>query len=212
MKKSDKLKRIQVVINYVLNTPEAQKGLNNVGFAKAEVLQGKALLEKVRLLDAVQQKEYGDRYQATDELDHARRQAWELYVKHLADARHALKEQRGYWKALELSGPRKTDLFGWLAQAHTFYGNVDQVKQILTQYNVTEAELQQGESMINAVIEAYSVRQKEDSEAQAATLQRNEALNALDEWMRRFTKSAKLAFDSDTQTLKALGLVSKTVA
>ena len=209
MKKSDKLKRAQVAIDYTLGTPAVQKAMNKVGFSKADMLQGKALLEQVRLLDAAQRKEYGERYKATDELTEARQQARTLYIKHLEAARFALKEQRGYWNTLELNGARKDDLFGWLAQAHTFYSNVSSVKDILAKYNLTEAELQQGASMIDAVIASYNVRQKEDNEAQAATTQRNEAMEKLDTWMSRFIQTARLAFADDAQTLKGLGLVSK---
>ena len=209
MKKADKLKRIRVAIDYALRIPEIQKTLAEVGFSKADLTRGKALLERVQMLDAVQQKEYGDRYQATDELTKAKQQAWALYTRHLATARFALKEERGHWKTLELSGKRKADLFGWLTQARTFYDNAPLVKTILAKYDLSEAELQQGASMIDAVIEAYNVRQKEDSEAQAATQQRNEVLAQLESWMRRFAQSARLAFIDDTQTLKGLGLMSR---
>ena len=203
------MKRVQLAIDYTLRTPEVQKGLNRVGFSKADIQQGKVLLGQVQMLNAVQQKEYGDRYQATDELAKARQQARERYMWHLEVARLALKDQRGLWKTLELGGERKTNLFGWLVQAQTFYHNVDLVKPALAQYNLTEAELQQGASMLEAVIEAYNVRQKEDSEAQTATRQRNEALAQLKSWMRRFRMSARLAFADDLTTLRGLGLVSR---
>ena len=203
------MKRVRLAVDYTLRTPEVQKGLNRVGFSKADVVQGKVLLAQVQLLDAAQQKEYGDRYQATDALAEARQQARERYMRYLEIARLALKDQRGIWTTLEMSGERKTNLFGWLAQAQTFYHNANLVAPALAQYNLTEAELQQGASMIEAVFEAYHVRQKEDNEAQTATQQRNEALTQLKTWMRRFTMSARLAFADDAVTLKGLGLVSK---
>ena len=209
MKKSEKLKRIQTAIDYTLRTPEAQKALNKLSFPKSEMLQGRALLEHVRMLDTAQRKEYGDQHQATDELRRARQQARQQYIKHVAAARFALKDHRGYWTTLELAGERKRDLFGWLAQAHTFYGNVEPVKAILAQYNLTEEELQQGKSMIEAVIEAYNVRQKESNEAQTATQQRDEVMSQLHDWMRRFSQTARLAFAHDPQILKGMGLVSK---
>ena len=212
MKKSDKLKRVQTAVDYTLRTPEVQKALNKLGFPKADVLQGRALLNRVRLLDAAQQKEYGDQYQATDELKQARQQARKLYLKHLQGARYALKHHRGHWKTLELNGKRKADLFGWLSQAYTFYGNVHLVKHILEQYNLPEAELQQAQSMIDAVTEAYQAWKKESNEALVATQQRNQAIEQLEAWMRRFSQTARLAFAHEPQTLKALGLVSRVTA
>ncbi len=209
MKKSKKLKRVQTAVDYALSNPTALKNLNRVGISRADVLQGKALAEQVHLLDAAQRKEYGEQYQATDELTQARQEARALYMKHLDTARFALKEHRGHWNTLELSGARKGDLFGWLEQARTFYSNVALVKDILTRYDLSEAELQQGQSMIDAVHAAHHARQKEATEAQAATTQRNEAVEKLDAWMRHFAQSARLAFVNDPHTLKGLGLVSK---
>ena len=209
MNKSTKLKRVQTAVEYALGNPAVLKALNAVGFPKADVLLGKALAEKVQLLDAAQRKEYGEQYQATDELTQARQEARALYMKHLDTARFALKEQRGHWNTLELSGARKDDLHGWLEQARNFYSNVVSVKDILVRYDLSEAELLQGESMIEAVRAAHNVRQKEATEAQAATTQRNEAVEKLDAWMRHFAQSARLAFVDDPHTLKGLGLVSK---
>ena len=209
MKQTDRIQRARVAIDYTLRTPGMQKELNRVGFTKADVQRGKTLLAKVQLLDAAQQKEYGDRYQATDALAQARQQAREQYMQHLEVARLALKNQRGIWKTLEMNGARKTNLFGWLAQARTFYHNAELVASALAQYNITEAELQQGASMVEAVMEAYDTRQQEDREAQQATRQRNNAMDELKAWMRRFTLSAQLAFAEDPATLKELGLVSR---
>ena len=209
MKKSEKLTRVQTAVDYSLSNPAALKALNKVGISKTDVLQGKALAEQVRLLDSAQRKEYGEQYQATDELTKARLEARAIYMKHLDAARFAFKEKRGYWNMLELSGARKDDLHGWLEQARTFYSNVVAVKDTLVRYDVSEAELLQGESMIEAVRAAHNVRQKEATEAQATTTQRNEVIEKLDAWMRHFTQSARLAFVDDPHTLKGLGLVTK---
>lgn len=203
------MKRVQLAIDYTQRTPHVQQALKRVGFSAADIQQGKALYEHVQMLNVAQKQEYGDRYRATDALIEARRQARAQYMRHLEVARLALKDQRGVWNTLELSGERKANLFGWLAQAHTFYHNVGLVQATLAKYNLPEAELQQGTSMIEAVIEAYHVRQKEGTEAQVATRQRNEILAQLKVWMRRFTMSAKLAFADDPNTLKGLGVVSK---
>ena len=212
MKKSKRLKNIQTAIEYTLNTPTVQEELGKVGFSGADVMKGKAQLAQVRLLDSAQRKEYGDRYQATDNLNQARAEARHMYNKHLEGARYALREHRGYYEMLDLAGPRKDDLFGWLAQAHTFYDNVPQVKKILAQYNLSMAELEQGKSMINTVMDAYNRQRKEAVEAQTATQQRNQAMKEADAWMSRFKRAARMAFADDPQTLKGLGLLSKVEA
>ncbi len=100
-------------------------------------------------------------------------------------------------------------MFGWLSQARTFYTHIQDGKDVMKKFDVTEAELKQGKVMVETVIEAYHVRQKEGSEALTATQQRNRAMEKLDTWMRRFSQTARLAFIEDPNTLKALGLKKK---
>ena len=211
MKKSEKLKRIQGTIDYALRTPMILQALAKLDFPKEDVLEGSALFDEVILLEDAQQKEYGEQYQATEELTQARRDTRALYMKHLELARIGFRNHRAFYKTLLLGGNRRGDLFGWLSQARTFYTYIQDGKDVMKKFDVTEAELKQGKVMVETVIEAYHVRQKEGSEALTATQQRNRAMEKLDAWMRRFSQTARLAFIEDPNTLKALGLKKKVL-
>jgi GTP1/Obg family GTP-binding protein len=209
MKKSERIVWSQMAIDTALNNPAIQKQLQKFGITKESLLAGKSYVEEVLRLEAVQRQELGERYDATDELNRVREQARTLYTKHVVDARHALRDQRGSWEALGLDGKRKIDLFEWLAQADTFYSNVGPVMSILKKYNVTESEVAEAKALIQKVMEAYHARNKEASEAKTATQQRNAALKALNEWMKRFVQTAKLAFADEPRQLEVLGILKK---
>ena len=211
MKKVDKLKRIQGTIDYTLRTPKVLQALARLNFPKEDVLAGSSIFDEVIFFEDAQQKEYGDQYKATEELTQARRDARALYMKHLELARIGFRNHRAFYKTLLLSGNRQGDLFGWLSQARTFYTHIHGGKDVMKKLGVAEAELKQGKEMVETVIEAYHVRQKEGSEALTATQQRDRAMAKLDAWMRRFSQTARLAFIEDPDTLKALGLKKKVM-
>ena len=159
------------------------------------------------MLNHRQKKEYGESYEATDSLELARNEARQLYMRHLGVA---LKDNRGASKTLRLSGNRKRGMFGWLAQARTFYSNVEGVQETLAKFSLTEDELKQGQAMVGAVYQAYGARRKEFGEAKQATQNRDQALEALNEWTRAFISIAKAAFANDSEALELMGLL-KTV-
>lgn len=206
----EQIRRTKVAIDTTLHHPELLKKLTVYGYNKDKMLTGKGLYEKVISLNSAQQKEYGESYDATDSLHIAKAEARQLYMHHVSTARFALKNDRGFWKTLQLSGNRKKGLFGWLEQAQVFYANIGEVMDIIIKYNITEAELEQGQAMVEAVFEAYETRRKELNEARQSTQKRDEALHEMNAWMSRFIRIAELAFDDDAEALEMLGLLKKT--
>lgn len=203
----EQVRRTKVATDAVLQYAHLQKGVAKFGYDKKRILEGKAYYKKVEMLNEVQQKEYGESYDATDSLQKAKAEARQLYMSHLETARFVLKEERGYWKSLQLTGERKRSLFGWLEQARIFYANVAPVQDLLARYNLPAEELQQGQSMIESVHQVHETRRKEFGEAKQATQNRDKALDEMNDWTRKFIHVAKMAFDKDPEALELMGLV-----
>ena len=203
----EQIRRTKTAVEAVLAYARLQEELAAYGYDKKKMLEGKVHWEKVEMLNHLQKKEYGESYEATDSLELARAEARQVYMRHLELARVALKENRGADKTLQLSGTRKRGMFDWLAQARTFYANVEGVKETLTKYSLTEEELKQGQAMIEAVYQAHSTRRKEYSEAKQATQNRNQALEELTAWTSAFVGIAKVAFANDPEALELMGLL-----
>lgn len=211
MKQNERIGWSKTVIDTALSNPSIQKQIAKFGISKEDLLSGKARVDEVIQLGATQLKEKGDSYDATDELNAIRTEAKELFAKHVADARHALRNERGQWEALGLEGRRKNDFFEWLAQAEMFYNNVAPIMPTLKKYNVTDAEIAEARMLLIKVVEAYQKRNREASEAKVATRLRNDAIRELDSWMKRFKQTAQLAFADEPQHLETLGLIIKSI-
>lgn len=205
----EQIRRTRVAVDAVLQHPRLQKGLTRFGYDKKKMSEGQAHYQKVAWLSNVQQQEYGESYDATDALRTAKAEARQRYTEHVEIARLALKNDRGFWKMLQLSGARKRDLFGWLMQARIFYSNAEVVKDTLGKYNLTEAELAQGREMIEAVSQAHETRRREFSEAKQSTQNRDQALQEMNAWTRKLIRAAELAFDTDPEALELMGLLKK---
>ncbi len=206
MKTQERVHRTKTVVSILLANKQLQERMKVYGFGKEALLEGQNFCQQVNTFSVLQQKEYGESYEATDALNIAKDEARSTYQRHLDIARLAFDKERGPWKTLQLGGRRKSALFGWLGQAKVFYGNVGPVADTLKKYNLTATELQQGEAMINAVVDAFEARRKEFNEAKLATKNKNLAIKDMRRWMSDFTRVAEVAFKDTPEALIKLGL------
>lgn len=182
------------------------KRLEEYGYGRKKIQEGKALYEKVKLLQNIFRREQADKLEATEQLRAAFNEAHAVYIRHIKLARMAVPHDRELWDILALSGARNRNLNGWLSQAEIFYANVDQVTDAMATFGVMEDELSQAQAMVEAVVDAKAKQNSEISETQQARLQRDQALNELHQWMRKFKQIARIAFEGNAQELQALGI------
>ncbi len=186
--------------------------MNPLGFTAVELRKGLTLREEILILSVVQQKEYGEQYSATDALHQSKQDAWKVYKLHLQIARLAFAEERGQYKALRLDGSRERNILKWVKQARTFYTNAKNVVAQLKAYGLQAQDLEQGEAMIEAVYQAYDLRDKERDEARQSTQARRQKEAQLTHWMRRYTRALHFAFEYQPEVLQELGLKVKEEA
>jgi len=191
--------------NEVIKTALAEYGITeeklNLGIAKYEEAVG---------LDAAQKKEYGEQFEATDELNRSYNTANKMYVRHVKLARLAMDDNRGMQEKLDIIGQRKKTLSGWLHQAKRFYTNALNSEDVLTalaEYNITAEKLQEGQQLVAAVETASNKQFKEKGEAQNATKSRDAAVDDLQNFMGNFIAVARIALEDRPQILEALGIV-----
>ncbi|MEM8968113.1 MAG: hypothetical protein AAGE93_16965 [Bacteroidota bacterium] len=186
--------------------------MNPLGFTATELRKGLTLREEILILSVVQQKEYGEQYSATDALHQSKQDAWKVYKHHLQIARLAFAEERGQYKALQLDGARERNILKWVKQARTFYTNAKNVVTQLKVYGLQAQDLERGEAMIEAVYQAYDLRDKERDEARQSTQARRQREAQLTYWMRRYTRALHFAFEYQPEVLQELGLKVKEEA
>lgn len=203
----DELESARLAIYGALADPTIIKILTPLGYDRKELLAGKVRYEKVLMHQDQKKGRLNSQKETTHGLREAYKEGYALYVRHVKLARLALEPNRKPWNDLNLSGMRKQSITGWLVQAKEFYSNMEPVKDQLLKQGITEAEIEQAKAMIEAV-EASRVAQNHDrSHAQQAREQRDAVRADLRQWMRRYKKALRFAFDENRQQLEALGMV-----
>lgn len=124
-KKIDELiTKAGIAANNSLQHPEMQPMLAEFGYTTERIGEGKTLLDAAAAQNAKHKKEYGEQFQATDELEIKTQKAYSPYVTFVKIARIALANEPASWTALGLTGNRKKSEAGLLAQFSLFYSNL----------------------------------------------------------------------------------------
>ena len=208
----DFLSWASVALENALNSPDVQAAMSAFGYDEARLLEGVALLETALSHRAGQKEDYGKQYAATL----AMRQAWhaadrQYYALHRRLVRLILRYDADLQRrnALGLNVPKSQRFNLWLDEAVSFYNNVLQDPQIqtaLASYNVTLEDLEQGQAAIQEVKALKGVQDREKTQAQQATKDRDAVFKALNEWLAKFREVARIALADSPQHRESLQL------
>ena len=204
----ERLLAAQVAIDNALGDADVLAALNVFGYDEARLNAGKGLYEEALALVNQQKAEYGDQFEATAVVQAAWEEGDAAYMRALKVARVALKGNQKARAALMLGGARKQSLSGWLEQVAAFYTNLLGDADLMAEmgnFGYDQARLEAEQALIQAVLDANLVQEKEKGEAQEATQQRDAKLDEMDEWMADFKVIALVALEENPQWLEKLG-------
>jgi hypothetical protein len=207
----EQLTEAETALDNALTDASLLDALGAFGYDEATLQEGQTLLEAAQDAQQTMAAEYSDQYEATDALNEAYEEANATYMQHLQVARVALKEHRGAAEGLKLSGRRKRTIPGWADQARTFYDNAladADVQAALGQFGIASEDLTAAQAQVEAVADANSTQEQAKGDAQDATAARDEAVDALDDWMADFRAIARVALEAQPQQLEKLGITS----
>ncbi|MCI5120905.1 MAG: hypothetical protein D3908_06925 [Candidatus Electrothrix sp. AUS4] len=108
---------------------------------------------------------------------------------------------------MTLNQERKRTFSGWLAQANTFFTNLLGDQDALAkyeQYNTPPDAVNAAKDLVDVAEQANIIQAKETGEAQQATLERDEKMDALDKAMSEFYALAELACEDAPELLEML--------
>lgn len=205
-----KILSADVAISAAKEYPEINTAVAEYNYDAPRLDEGKALQKEANTLHKKQIKEYGDQFQATNDLDSIKSKANKMYMKHLKVARITMEDNVAFRKSLMLTGRRKHTYTGWLEQASTFYDNgLDSPEALvaLMEYNITEDKMKAGQALVNQTGIALKKQLKEVGEAQRATETRDKAFDLMEDWMAKFIAIARIALEDDPQLLEIMGII-----
>jgi hypothetical protein len=206
---SDFFANAALIITNAQAHPDIAAALDAFGYDAATIQQGQELLTTARTLYDAQIKEYGEQHAATQDFNNAVKQADKNYSAHRRLAAVAFKSDAQRQTDLHLNDRKPQTFNPWYEQARHFYtallADADAQSQ-LARYRVTVEALQAAQSQVEQTFALNSAQEQEKGEAQAATKQRDAAIEALADWLSDFKVVAKIALEDSPQLLEALNL------
>lgn len=131
-----------------------------------------------------------------------------LYSTHRKRAKIEFSEQPSILIQLEITKSIPTKYVDWVKTIIVFYNVAlasDEIKSGLATLKVSEEDLISTQAKIAPMESAYADYKNAVGIAEEDTREKNEAINNLDFWMRKFYKVAAVALEDNPQLLESLG-------
>ena len=188
--------------------PQIEPLMADFGYDSMALSEGLEHITRVEELIAKQSVEYGEQYEATEELNYRFEVAQKAYNTTIALARIAFRGNTRLQEKLVLSGKRKKSFSGWISDAHEFYLNCDaEVLDGLARYGRTPEKIEGEKALLEDLRSARAKQLTEIGEAQAATEERDSAIDAFILWINDFYTVAKIALGDHPQLSEKLGII-----
>lgn len=200
-------------INNSLSDAKILKAVSGMGYTKQKLNEGAKLLAQATTLYEGQQHEYGELGAAQAGFETERRTSNTNYMNLIRIGRIAFKNDVKAISTLELHGRRSRTISGWLKQTLGFYRAIlanDEWKAALAVYGQTEEVLTAQLAAVEGVATASETVKKEKGDAQNATLERDEKLEELVEWVNDYEVIARISLADKPQLLEKIGIVVKS--
>ena len=187
--------------------PRVKAAMAAYGYTPARYEEGQSLLNQLLMLEQVKKDEYRAKEQIARNLLDNEREMHQRFLEHRTLAKWIFRQDVDNYRRLELFRPIAGQQATKISQIQQFYREVLKSPSLFTRHGLPKAELEQAQSMIEAIVEARRERQQKAGEAQHATQQRDEARRALRTWVSDFRTVARVALREEPQLLEVLGMM-----
>lgn len=203
-----RLSEAQLSIDNALNTPEILAIISPYGFSVDKLQEGRGIYESALAENKARTASRGSQLGATDRMTQAQRSTYQSYINHIKIARIVFQNDREANAALDLTGRRKRDLPGCIAQMKTFYTNAlsnPAFVAALGSYNITQTALSEGQSLVSALEAVNGQQEQAKGKQEDAIAGQSAAFRNMDQWMSKYKRVARVALEATPQYLSALG-------
>lgn len=203
----DRLNRYLTGLTNALDVPELQSRVALYGYTPDKLNQMLTQRQQAFDLYLAQKTEYSEQHAATAAFEQAWKTAHETYMRLVRLGRILFRDDHAVFVKLTLNEERKRTFSGWLAQANTFFSNLLSDQNALAkydQYNTPPTAINAAKVLVDVAEQANIIQAKETGEAQQATKERDEKMDALDSTMSEFYALAELACEDAPELLEML--------
>ena len=182
--------------------------LAEYGYDENKISEGKALYNEARKYFDINLKETREETSASLAFQEKYQNIQKKYSVHRKKARIVFEENEEALRQLKLKGNASRAIASAMEEMRAFYQLLDTTPSLLTplkQLKISEQDVKSQLQEFPEVEKAYATYLQEKGESQQATKDKNKAFEALDKWMSKFYKVAKIALEDRPQLLEALG-------
>ncbi|MDO5106607.1 hypothetical protein [Capnocytophaga sp.] len=183
------------------------------GYDDAKIAEGKALYDQARKMFDVNVKETREESAASLVFQEKYQNVQKTYATHRKKARIVFEDNEEALRLLKLKGSAARTIATSMEEMRAFYQFLDTTPNLLTalkQLKMTEQDVKNQLQELPEVEKVYASYLQEKGESQQATKDKNKAFEALDKWVSKFYKVAKIALEDRPQLLEALGKFVKS--
>lgn len=187
---------------------ELKAELTEYGYDEAKIGEGKKLYDEARKTFDANTKETREETTASLNFQEKYQNFQKIYITHRKKAKIVFDDNAEAFLQLKLKNTPARVIAKFLEETRAFYQLLNTTETLMTllkQLKVTEQDIEKQLQLLTDVEQAYADYQKEKGESQQATKDKNNAFDALDKWVVRFFKVAKIALEDKPQLLESLG-------
>lgn len=207
------LEQSRVALENATTNPEIAAALAEVGYDEAKIQEGKALLTTAQNAYDSNKGEGVEASLAYDTFDQKRQELETAYRTHRKRAKVYFSDNPSQLVRLNVHKPIFITYLAWMDSVKLFYAEATtnpEVVAALQTLKITEQELLSTHALIPEVEALRKTYIDEKGQAQNATKTKDQALKALEQWMRSFYKIAAIALDDQPQLIESLSKVIKS--
>jgi len=210
---TDYLHRADILIQNSINDENILGRVSAFGFDAEKLNEGLTLLNEADAAQKDQNIQYAEQFEATQRANSLKEEFDKTYGMHRDIARAMFQDETGYWEMLHLTGRRRNGKSEWLRKARDFYSNIKDNEALINRMSpmgFTTEYLDSRLAELDEIEEAMRQQVRETGEAQQATVDRDEKLDELQDWVNVYKSVAKLALMDKPQLLEKLGLLVRS--
>lgn len=184
--------------------------LTGFGYDDTRFAEGQTIFNAAEIALQTKKDAYGDKLQATRALYLRAKQVKKIFTNHVKIARRALADKENHIADLGITGKMSYRFANWTQKAIDFYNKALATPGILMElavFGVTELKLQDGLTMLAEVKDLKAAQKDAIGIAQAATIDKNSALDALAKWTGDLVEICRIAFEDNLQLMERLNVL-----
>lgn len=207
------LEQSRIALENAITNPQIAASLNEVGYGKAKLQEGKALLKKAQTAYDANKKEDVEASLAYTRFDGKKKELENEYRAHRKRAKVIFEDNPDILLRLDIHRATPTTYLSWMDSIKQFYTEAttdEAIKTALKTLKVKEDDLLVALGMIPQIEELRKAYLNEKGESQDATKVKDTALKDLDKWMRTFFSIASIALEDNPQLMESLSKLVKS--